>query len=96
MISVREPTKQYGAVRAVDDLSCDVGVGTVTGLANLPYGWAIDLSAALPGSRALSLVVGDGPSDHMTTTFARLTLTAWALAALVAGGWRLLGTDATR
>jgi len=65
-------------------------------LANLPYGWATDVSAALPGSSALYLVAEEGPSDETTTTSARLTLSAWALAALLAGGWRLLRTDATR
>jgi ABC-2 type transport system permease protein len=65
-------------------------------LANLPYAWTTDLSAALPGSSALYLIVREGPSDDMTTTSARLTLTAWALAALVAGGGRLLCSDANR
>ena len=63
-------------------------------LANLPYGWAVDVSAALPGSNALFLIFGEGPRNDMTTTSSRLTLAAWALAALTAGGWRLLRTDA--
>ncbi len=65
-------------------------------LANLPYDWAVSTSAALPGSSALYLIFGEGPSDDMTTTSTRLTLAGWALAALAAGGWRLIRTDADR
>ena len=65
-------------------------------LANLPYDWALDLSAATPGSSALFLVFGEGPSDDMTTTSARLTLLAWAAGALLLGGLRLLRSDANR
>jgi ABC-2 type transport system permease protein len=65
-------------------------------LANLPYDWAVDLSALLPGSNALFLIFGEGPRDDMTVASSRLTLGAWALAALLAGGWRLLRTDANR
>ena len=65
-------------------------------LANLPYDWAVTLSAAMPGSNALYLVFGEGPSDDMTVASARLTLAAWAGGALLAGGWRLLRTDANR
>ena len=65
-------------------------------LANLPYDWAVDLSALMPGSNALYLIFGEGPRDDMTATSSRLTLTAWALTALAAGGWRLLRTDASR
>ena len=65
-------------------------------LANLPYEWAVDVSAAMPGSNALFLIFGEGPSDDMTTSSARLTLGAWAVAALSAGGWRLLRADANR
>lgn len=65
-------------------------------LAQLPYSWALDLSASLPGSSALYLIFGEGPSDDMTSTSTRLTLAAWALAGLTAGGWRLLCTDADR
>ena len=39
---------------------------------------------------------GEGPDDDMTTARARVTLAAWALTALAAGGWRLLRTDANR
>jgi ABC-2 type transport system permease protein len=63
-------------------------------VAQLPYEWAVTLSANLPGSGALYLIFGEGPRDDMTTTSARLTLAAWAGAALLAGGWRLLRTDA--
>ncbi len=65
-------------------------------LAQLPYDWAVDLSALLPGSGALYLIFGEGPGDDMTTASARLTLAAWAVSALLAGGWRLLRTDANR
>lgn len=65
-------------------------------LANLPYGWALDVSAALPGSSALFLVFGEGPSDTMTVTSTRLTLVAWAAGALLLGGLRLLRSDADR
>lgn len=65
-------------------------------LANLPYDWALDLSAATPGSSALFLVFGEGPGDDMTTTSARLTLLAWAVGALLLGGLRLLRSDANR
>jgi ABC-2 type transport system permease protein len=63
-------------------------------LANLPYEWAVDLSALTPGSNALYLIFGEGPRDDMTATSSRLTLGAWGIAALVAGGWRLLRADA--
>lgn len=65
-------------------------------LANLPYDWAVDVSAAMPGSNALFLIFGEGPSEDMTDASARLTLAAWALLALLAGGRRLLRTDANR
>ncbi|MEE1940049.1 hypothetical protein V1L54_11685 [Streptomyces sp. TRM 70361] len=65
-------------------------------LEQLPYGWAVDLSTLMPGSGALYLIFGGGPSDDVTTTSARLTLAAWAVAALLVGGRRLLRTDADR
>jgi hypothetical protein len=65
-------------------------------LAQLPYDWAVSLSALMPGSGVLYLIFGEGPSDDMTTTSARLTLAAWAVAALLAGGRRLLRADADR
>lgn len=65
-------------------------------LAQLPYDWTLTLSTHLPGSGALFLIFGEGPSDDMTTTSARLTMAAWSCAALTAGGWRLLATDADR
>jgi ABC-2 type transport system permease protein len=65
-------------------------------LAQLPYDWTLTAATHLPGSGALFLVFGEGPSDDMTTTSARLTLAAWAVAALTAGGWRLLQSDANR
>ena len=65
-------------------------------LAQLPYDWAVTLSALMPGSGALYLIFGEGPSDNMTIASARLTLAVWAVTALLAGGWRLLRTDANR
>jgi ABC-2 type transport system permease protein len=65
-------------------------------LGNLPYEWAVELSAAMPGSNVIFLIFGEGPSDDMTVTSSRVTLAVWALGALVAGGWRLLHTDANR
>lgn len=65
-------------------------------LAQLPYTWAQTVTALLPGSNALFLIVGEGPSEDMTTASARLVLVGWAVAAVVLGGWRLLRTDADR
>ena len=65
-------------------------------LGNLPYDWAVDVAALLPGSNAIFLIFGEGPRDDMTVTSARLTLAAWAAVALVAGGWRLMRSDANR
>lgn len=65
-------------------------------LAQLPYDWTVQLSALMPGSSALYLVFGEGPRDDMTVASARLTLAAWAVASLLAGGWRLLRADANR
>jgi ABC-2 type transport system permease protein len=63
-------------------------------LAQLGYPWSTTLATHLPGSGALFLIFGEGPSDDMTVTSARLTLAAWAGAAIAAGGWRLLRSDA--
>jgi ABC-2 type transport system permease protein len=65
-------------------------------LAQLPYEWSVELSTRMPGSGALFLIFGEGPRDDMTTTSARLTLGLWAVALTIAGGWRLLRTDADR
>lgn len=65
-------------------------------LAQLPYEWSVELSARMPGAGALFLIFGEGPGDDMTTASARLTLGLWALALLMAGGLRLLRTDADR
>jgi ABC-2 type transport system ATP-binding protein len=65
-------------------------------LAQLPYEWTAGLSARMPGSGALFLIFGEGPRDDMTTASARLTLGLWAVAVLVAGGLRLIRTDADR
>ena len=63
-------------------------------VAQLPYDWATTVSAHLPGSGALFLMFGEGPRDDMTVTSARVTLAAWAVAALGAGAWRLMRSDA--
>jgi hypothetical protein len=63
-------------------------------LANLPYEWAVDLSALLPGSNALFLIFGEGPKDDMTVASSRLALATWATVAVLAGGWRLVRSDA--
>lgn len=63
-------------------------------VAQLPFEWAATVSSRLPGSGALFLIFGEGPRDDMTTTSAQLTLVAWAVAAIAAGGWRLLRSDA--
>ena len=64
-------------------------------LAQLPYDWAHRRSSArMPGSGALFLIFGEGPTSDMTVASSRITLAAWAVAALVAGGWRLLRSDA--
>ncbi len=65
-------------------------------LANLPYDWAVTLSSLMPGSNVLFLIFGEGPSDDMTTGSSRTLLAAWAGVALLAGGWRLVRTDAHR
>lgn len=65
-------------------------------LGNLPYEWAVDLSALLPGSNVIFLIFGEGPKDDMTVASSRAILAAWAAAALLAGGWRLLRSDANR
>lgn len=64
--------------------------------AQLPYDWAVNLSARMPGSSALYLIFGEGPRDDMTIASSRITLAAWAITALLAGGWRRLHTDANR
>ena len=65
-------------------------------LAQLPYDWAVETSARLPGSSVMFLIFGEGPKDDMTVASSRLTLAVWAVVALFAGGWRLLRSDASR
>ena len=64
-------------------------------LGNFPYQWAQDIAVVLPGSSAVKLVVGEGPPG-LTAADARVTLALWTIAAVVAGGWRLVRTDANR
>lgn len=60
------------------------------------YEWLVDVAAAMPGSSALYLIFGEGPSDDMTTTSTRLTLAVWAITVFGIGAWRLMRTDANR
>jgi ABC-2 type transport system permease protein len=58
---------------------------------------ATRLSEVLPGSAVMYLLAGEGPGNtEMTTTSSVVTLVCWSVAALAAGGWRLLRTDADR
>lgn len=63
-------------------------------LGNLPYDWAVTLASHSPGASAIHLVTGEGLADSMTVTGSRVTLAAWAAAAVAAGGWRLVTRDA--
>jgi hypothetical protein len=63
-------------------------------IGNLPFEWAVTVSSRLPGSGALFLIFGQGPPGLSSLTQARVTLLAWAVAAVAAGGWRLLRSDA--
>lgn len=65
-------------------------------LGNLPQQWAVDLAALLPGSNVIFLISGEGLSPDMTVASARTIMAFWAGAAVAAGGWRLLRTDASR
>jgi hypothetical protein len=63
----------------------------------LPFAWVTRVIELLPGSAALYFLLGEGPGDtEMTAASAALTLLLWAGAALMAGGWRLLRSDADR
>jgi hypothetical protein len=65
-------------------------------LAQMPYDWAVDLSARMPGAGAIFLIFGEGLTDGLTAESSRITLGIWAVAAVVAGCWRLLRYDADR
>lgn len=65
-------------------------------LGNLPWTWAVEIAERLPGTSAISLIFGGGPSETLSDGQARTTLLAWAAVLLVAGGWRLVRTDANR
>jgi ABC-2 type transport system permease protein len=63
----------------------------------LPFEWVTRVIEVLPGSAALYFLLGEGPgATEMTAASAALTLLLWAVAALIAGGWRLLRSDADR
>lgn len=64
-------------------------------LAMFGYDWSERLAEHLPGASAIYLILGEGAPD-MTTQRAVVILSAWALAGLVAGAWRLLRADADR
>lgn len=68
----------------------------LTMLWNFGFDWAETLAELLPGAGALHLMVDGEPFPGLTATAARVTMAAWAVAALVAGGWRLLRHDADR
>lgn len=61
----------------------------------IPHELAVRLNELLPGTAVIHLLSGDGPGGtEMTTTSSVVTLVCWSAAALAAGGWRLLRTDA--
>jgi len=61
----------------------------------IPHDLAVRLTEMLPGSGVLYLLAGEGPGrTEMTTASSVVTLVCWGVAAMVAGGWRLLDTDA--
>jgi ABC-2 type transport system permease protein len=61
----------------------------------IPHELAVRLNEMLPGTAVIYLLSGDGPGGtEMTTTSSVVTLVCWSVAALAAGGWRLLRTDA--
>jgi hypothetical protein len=55
--------------------------------------WLEVVAEALPGSGAISLLIGQVPG--MTTTRAMVVMLAWAVGALLLGGLRLMRDDAT-
>lgn len=65
-------------------------------LANMPWTWAVETAERLPGTSALTLILGGGPSDSLSDGQARTTLLIWAAGLLTLGGWRLVRTDANR
>lgn len=65
-------------------------------LGNLPYTWAVDFSATLPGSNIIFLIFGEGVKDDMTVASSKLILAGWAVVSVAAGGWRLLRSDADK
>lgn len=65
-------------------------------LGNLPWEWAVEIAERLPGTSAMSLLFGGGPSDSLGDGQARTTMLTWAAALLALGGWRLIRSDANR
>lgn len=63
----------------------------------LPFEWVTRLIELLPGSAVLYFFLNEGPGDtDMTAAASTTVLLTWAIAAFVAGGWRLLQSDADR
>ncbi|MGC5170456.1 hypothetical protein ACLQ2Q_07365 [Microbacterium sp. DT81.1] len=61
-----------------------------------PLDWMVHVIGGLPGSGAFFFLLGEGPGDtRMTASSSSIVLIAWSVAALAAGTWRLLRTDAT-
>ncbi len=58
-------------------------------LGNMPWTWAVEIAERLPGTSAIVLIFGGGPSDSLSDGQARTTLLVWAagLLASAAGGW---------
>jgi ABC-2 type transport system permease protein len=65
-------------------------------LGNMPWTWAVEIAERLPGTSAISLIFGGGPSESLPDGQARTTLLTWAGVLLAGGGWRLVRSDANR
>ena len=65
-------------------------------LGNMPWTWAVEIAERLPGTSAIVLIFGGGPSDSLSDGQARITLLVWAAGLLAVGGWRLVRSDANR
>ena len=72
------------------------GLLGVTGVAASAIAPAVETAERLPGTSALTLILGGGPSDSLSDGQARTTLLIWAAGLLTLGGWRLVRTDANR
>lgn len=61
-------------------------------LGNAPVPWLVSISDALPGRAIVSLLAVE--SDGLSGARIAVVMTVWTGAALLAGGWSLLGRDA--